>query len=49
MKTLENEGPITIGVLAERTGVNVPAPKCTILKDLGRAAAATSAEPGCCG
>ena len=26
-----------------------PAPKCTILKDLGRAAAATSAEPGCCG
>ncbi|AKJ28338.1 MerR family transcriptional regulator [Caldimonas brevitalea] len=25
-----------------------PAPKCTILKDLGRAAAATAAPPSCC-
>jgi DNA-binding transcriptional MerR regulator len=26
-----------------------PAPKCTILKDLGRAATATSSPPSCCG
>jgi MerR family copper efflux transcriptional regulator len=26
-----------------------PAPRCTILKDLGRAAAATAAPPACCG